>query len=55
MQSYLMTYSVKITPFTNSKIALNLKVTDKEKDDHLKQVRSFTPNLIHYLDAMLRL
>lgn len=50
-QSYLQTKTTTITPFTYSKVRLNLKVTIKDKFDKNKQVRALMPNLIHSLDG----
>lgn len=50
-QSYLATRTHPIKPFNHQKITLNLKVTDRNKLDKNRQIRSFMPNLIHSLDA----
>ena len=50
-QSYLESKSITISPFTYSKAKLNLKVSNKDKLDHNKQVIALMPNLIHSLDA----
>jgi DNA-directed RNA polymerase len=50
-QSYLETKSTTITPFTYSKIKLNLRLSIKDKYDKNKQVRALMPNLIHSLDG----
>jgi DNA-directed RNA polymerase len=43
--------SITISPFTYSKIKINLKVSSKDIFDHKKQTRALMPNLIHSLDA----
>lgn len=50
-QSYLSTRTHPIKPFNHQKITLNLRVTDRNKLDKNRQIRSFMPNLIHSLDA----
>ena len=50
-QSYLQTKTTTITPFSYSKVKLNMKVTIKDKYDNNKQVRALMPNLIHSLDS----
>jgi len=47
----LETKSTTITPFTYSKIKLNLRLSIKDKYDKNKQVRALMPNLIHSLDG----
>lgn len=46
-QSYLQTKTISISPFTYSKIKINLNTTLKDKYDHNKQIRALMPNLIH--------
>lgn len=50
-QSYLLTKTAAIKPFTYVKSSFNLKVADKTKYDQSKQKIALMPNLIHSLDA----
>lgn len=50
-QSYLESKSITISPFSYSKVKLNLKVNTKDSFCYKKQLRSLMPNLIHSLDA----
>lgn len=50
-QSYLQTHSIKVIPFSHSRITLNIRGIEKEKYSANDQKRSLMPNLIHSLDA----
>lgn len=50
-QIYLENKNITISPYSYKKSKIYLKVWNKDKFDHNKQIRALMPNLIHSLDA----